>query len=329
LKRPLQVTVALVLTGLLLYFFVDVRELAKVLGGVDAGWAVLTVVVITGDRLLMSFKWTLLLRVRGYRVPLTHALMVYCTAMVWGLALPSTLGADAIRAALIRRRGVEYRDSVATIMVERGVGFVSALGMGLLSVLTLRFVLPGAHEYDFLLVIGAAAMIVALLVLVLSFTQRAFDWFVALLPRRWQHAALIEKLARLHDTYRSLATDRRTLAWFTVLTGVQQMYLLGVTWMVARSLGMDVNLLYFLAAAPLAFLASRLPVSFDGIGVYEAIFVAVMSVSGLSPAQSFAIAACGRVYNLITWMPWFMVFLFTRDSSRLDELRRAEARPPL
>jgi len=323
LSRTLQVAVALLLTALLLYFVVDVREVGQVMAGVHPGWAVITLFAITCDRTLMSFKWILLLRARGHRIPIGHALMVYCSAMVWGLALPSTVGADAIRAMLIRRRGVAYNDSVATIMVERGIGFVSALAMGLLGLLTLRFVLPHAAHYNLLLLAGAAVMLTAIVVLLLSFTQRAFDFCMSLVPARWRHARPVERLQGLHDTYRSLAADRRTLVVFALLTFLQQGWMILLSVLIARSLSIDVNELYFVAAAPLAFLAARLPISFDGIGIYEGIFVAVMSLAGLSPAQSFSIALCGRIFNLVTWLPWFLAFLLRGGSLRREETSAA------
>jgi len=89
---------------------------------------------------LMSFKWGLLLKIRGYSVTLTERLMVYCSSMMWGLALPSTVGADGIRILLVRRFGVRVDDALATILVERGLGFVSALLMGVMSLLLLRFI---------------------------------------------------------------------------------------------------------------------------------------------------------------------------------------------
>ena len=81
----------------------------------------------------MTFKWTLLLRAQGYRLPLFQGVMIYCTSMVWGLALPTTVGADAIRAVMVTKRGFNGTDVVTSIVIERMVGFVLALALGLVS----------------------------------------------------------------------------------------------------------------------------------------------------------------------------------------------------
>jgi len=308
MKKSLQLAVALALMTLLLVYVVDLGDMIRTLRNCDPWWVLATIAVITVDRTLMSYKWGLLLRVRGHRLSLLDGLMIYCSAMVCGLALPSTVGADAIRAGLVKRRGVDITDSLATIIVERAIGFVCALLMGAISLMTLHFVLPQAMRYDMLLFAVAASMLAAVAVVILSFSGRAYDVLRGLLPLRWRTSALLSRVDRLHATYRSLAADRRTIAAFVGLTLVQQCFSIVVPWFVARTLGVDVSGLYLIAAAPLAFLFARLPVSFDGIGVYEAIFVSIMSLSGMHPAQSFAVALAARVLNLLAWLPWFAAY---------------------
>src|SRR5688500_7633980 len=131
----LRLTVTLALCAALLVYVVDVRVVADTLMRSDPAWALVAILVLTADRFLMSFKWGLLLNIRGYRIGWTRQLMVYCSAMMWGLALPSTVGADGIRVMLVRRFGVRVDDTLATILVERGIGFVCALFTALLGVL--------------------------------------------------------------------------------------------------------------------------------------------------------------------------------------------------
>jgi uncharacterized protein (TIRG00374 family) len=308
MKKSLQVAVALTLTTLLLVYVVDFDDVVRTLRNCDPWWALATIAVISVDRTLMSYKWGLLLRVRGHRLALLDGLMIYCSAMVWGLALPSTVGADAIRAGLVKRRGVDITDSVATIIVERAIGFVCALLMGAMSLVTLHFLLPHVMQYNVPLFTIAASMLAAVAVLLLSFSGRAYDVLRGMLPQSWRASSVLERVDRLHGTYRSLAADRRIIVAFVGLTLVQQCFSIVVPWFVTRTLELEVNALYLIAAAPLAFLFARLPVSFDGIGVYEAIFVSIMTLSGMHPAQSFAVALAGRVLNLVAWLPWFAAY---------------------
>ena len=134
----LRTGLSIALVVLLFTFVVDAHEVMQILGRFSAFYLVLAVVVVTIDRILMTFKWTLLLRAQGYRLPLLQGVTIYCTSMVWGLALPTTVGADAIRAIMVTRRGFNGTDVVTSIVIERMVGFVLALALGLVSISILR-----------------------------------------------------------------------------------------------------------------------------------------------------------------------------------------------
>jgi uncharacterized membrane protein YbhN (UPF0104 family) len=71
-----------------------------------------------------------------------------------------------------------------------------------------------------------------------------------------------------------------------------------------------------LAAVPLALLSSRLPLSFDGIGVYEGIFVSVMSLAGVEPAAALAIALAGRAFQTLAWLPWWGAHVLQAGSAK-------------
>src|SRR4029453_10924205 len=100
--------------------------------------------------------------------------------------------------------------------------------------------------------------------------------------------------------YRSLAADGRSLAMFFGLTFGEQMLPIVNTWLVARGMGINVGALYFAATLPLALLIARLPISIDGIGVFEGVFVVLMSLAGLSAAQAVAIAVASRILGPFT-----------------------------
>jgi asparagine synthase (glutamine-hydrolysing) len=223
MKNWLRISITVLACALLLIFVVDERAVLHTLARCDPLWALIALGAFTLDRVLMSFKWGLLLAIRGYRVTLTERLMVYCSSMMWGLALPSTVGADGIRILLVRRLGVRVDDSLATILVERGLGFVSALLMGVMSLLLLRFLVPDAAEYDVPLLIGIASLLLAIALLLLSFHSKAASSVLNLLPRRVAQSAAARLVAGLHEAYRSLASDRRRLSLFFALTVVEQL----------------------------------------------------------------------------------------------------------
>jgi len=309
MKNWLRISITVLACALLLIYVVDVGGVWWTLSRCDPVWALVALGVFTLDRVLMSYKWGLLLAIRGYRVTLKERLMVYCSSMMWGLALPSTVGADGIRILLVRRFGVRVDDALATILVERGLGFISALLMAIMSLLLLRFLVPDAAEYDIPLLIGIVSLLVAVGVLLLSFSSKAITSILRLLPRRAAQSSAARLLSRLHEAYRSLALDRRKLALFFILTVAEQLLMAVCYGLIALALQLTFNLVFLLAAVPLSILIARLPISIDGLGVYEGIFIGVMSLGGVHPDDSLALSLAARVFQIVVWLPWWLMLV--------------------
>ena len=309
MKRWLRISITVLACALLLIYVVDLHAVLQTLLRCDPWWALVALGVFTLDRVLMSFKWGLLLTIRGYSVTLTERMMVYCSSMMWGLALPSTVGADGIRIVLVRRFGVRVDDALATILVERGLGFISALLMAVMSLLLLRFIVPDAGAYGTPLLIGVASLLAAIAILLLSFNSKAVTSVLRLLPQRAAQSSAARLIVRLHEAYRSLSFDRRRLALFFALTVAEQLLVAVCYGLVALALQLKFNAVLLLAAVPLAILISRLPISIDGLGVYEAIFIGVMALGGMRPDHSLALSVAARLFQIVVWLPWWLMLV--------------------
>ncbi|MET0535141.1 MAG: lysylphosphatidylglycerol synthase transmembrane domain-containing protein [Steroidobacter sp.] len=305
MKTGLRITVTLLLCALLLVYVADLDSVLKALGHCDPLWALVAIGAFLIDRILMSYKWGLLLAIRGYSISLLQKLMVYCSSMMWGLALPSTVGADGIRVVLVRRFGVRVDDTVATILVERGIGFIVALLTAVGSLIILQTMLPHDAIYDYGVAFGVAGLLAAIGLLVFSFTSNALNSALRLIPRRFADSKAARLLVSLHEAYASLGSDRRRLAAFSVLTLVEHITVIVCYALVAVALQVEFNALFIFAAVPLAILVSRLPISLDGLGVYEGIFVAIMALGGMKPADALAVSLAARAFQIIVWLPWW------------------------
>ncbi|WP_129644172.1 lysylphosphatidylglycerol synthase transmembrane domain-containing protein [Peristeroidobacter agariperforans] len=307
MKTWLRITVTLLLCALLLIYVVDVSSVLATLGNCDPLWAGIALLAFLLDRVLMSYKWGLLLAIRGYSISLAHKLMVYCSAMMWGLALPSTVGADGIRVMLVRRFGVRVDDTLATILVERGIGFIIALLTAVASLILLRAMLPHDRAYDYALALGVAGLLGAITILVFSFSDHALSSVLRLVPARFRDSKAVRLLERLHEAYVSLASDRPRIAAFSALTLAEHILVIICYGLVARALEVPFSPAFIFAAVPLAILVSRLPVSLDGIGVYEGIFIAIMALGGVKPADALAVSLAARALQIVVWFPWWLM----------------------
>jgi uncharacterized protein (TIRG00374 family) len=231
---------------------------------------------------------------------------IYCSAMLWGVALPTTVGADAVRAVLTVKRGIGGADVMASILVERMIGFLAALLLALASLVLLRTsgIFDGRHDHA--LFSGAALLLAGLALVALCLNAGAFAAVTARLPPALRRSSVLRRLEGLAHAYRSLEAARGTIAIFTALTVFEQLFGVTMTWVLARGLGLQVDVLVLLAVVPIATLISRVPISIDGLGVYEAALAVLLAPAGVAPAASVAIALAGRAIQFLCVLPWWI-----------------------
>jgi uncharacterized membrane protein YbhN (UPF0104 family) len=148
-----------------------------------------------------------------------------------------------------------------------------------------------------------------IVLLLLSFNSKAVTSVLNLLPQRVAQSSAARLVSRLHEAYRSLASDRGRLAWFFALTLAEQLLVTLCYGLVAMALQLKFNLVFLLAAVPLAILISRLPISIDGLGVYEGIFIGIMSLAGVRPDDSLALSVAARIFQIVVWLPWWLMLV--------------------
>ena len=316
MKLWLRIALSIALVVVLFTYVVDGHEVLRVLHRFETKYLVLALIVVTLDRVLMTYKWILLLRAQGYRLPLLQGVMIYCTSMVWGLALPATVGADAIRAVMVTKRGFNGTDVVTSIVIERMVGFVLALALGLVSLAVLRGLGVLDARFDIALYLGVAMLIGVTALMISALNQTLVSEVVAQLPRAVRDSKIMSYLDRFAAAYRSLGGARSTIAQFSALTVLEQLFSVILPWTLAKGLGVDVDLLLMLGVLPISTLISRLPISFDGLGVYEAVFVGLLVLAGIDAAAALAMAISGRIIQLFAFLPWWVAYVARSGAMR-------------
>ena len=304
LNRGTRLALSLVLlTGAVVYAG-GPRAILAPLASASLPWIVGSLVVATLDRALMVAKWAYLLRAQDQSLPLFEGLRIYCSAMLHGMVLPSTVGADALRIYHVVRRGLRSETVVASVVVERLQGFVASLLVGLAGfwVLDTQGLLDA--RFETMGKIGAAVVAAATALVILSMWERPFQAVVHALPARVARSRLVARLAGVQQSYVRFGARPGVLAVFFALTVCEQLVSIVYCWFTALAVGADVSLWFMAGVLPLTLLVSRLPISFDGLGVFEAVFIALMALGDIDPAQATSIALLGRILQTASWVPW-------------------------
>lgn len=315
----MRLAIKLLLTAGMLAFIVwqvgDLRDVWVLIGRMSPAYVFLVLIVNTGDRALMAFKWAGLLRRRGASLSFFRGLMIYCSSMIWGMFLPSTVGADTIRAVATSRLGIESREVVASIILERMIGFLSALLLGLGALLLMSQVATFDPRFDLVWWFGGGILALGIIGFVASFSDGVSRALYSCLPERLHQTRVFKGVEGAVDAYKAYRNHKGSLGVFFGLTLIEQMFPIAAAWLIARGVGVDVGLPVIVAVMPLTLLVARIPVGFDGPGTFEATFVLLMSLCRVSAAEATAIAIIGRAIQIVSWVPWWLAHLIGGKAS--------------
>jgi uncharacterized membrane protein YbhN (UPF0104 family) len=244
------------------------REVWAAYRTADVRFILLAIALIPLGYLSSVMRWRLLLRAQGGDAALPFLFRSLMTGIFFNNFLPSTIGGDAIRAWDTARSGVGKATALTIILVDRFVGLLALLlfaAVGLLGAGRLAERVPDLALW----VLGVGAVMVALA--------------VVLFRPRSPHPRLTTALFIFRGKGRALA-----YAFFWSLC-LQTLVVVNA-WILARALHVELGLAPFFLIVPLAVFLMMVPVSINGIGVRENLFVCFLAAFGVAEATGLAFA---------------------------------------
>lgn len=315
-RSLVRLLISLVCLWVLFATLADVRDVGNTMASMSAISLLMGLALVTADRFLMTFKWLLLLKSVDHHLPWWKGMTIYCTSTLIGSFLPSTAGSDVIRGMWAARAGLSGMHVAASILVERFTGFLSVMLLGVVGQIYLatRAELP-PHAH-LLFALSILAFVSAILLVILALRPATGRWLFARLPMRLRENRTVHKVFGVLDACRELGAERATLVRFFILTLAEQLLPVALTIVLARGLNLQISPGWLFAALMLSLIAARLPISIDGIGVFDALFASLMALAGVPAAASVAITFASRILQAIACLPWALAALCLRGAIR-------------
>lgn len=281
---------------------IDFAESARAVAAIDLRALGLVLVLVAFDRLVMIWRWLLLLRSSGVAIAPGAAARLFLISSFVGSFLPAGVGADAARAYGLSRASASGSEAVASVAVDRVLGVLSLVFMALVGMVAWQ---PAHDDPRMLIAIGALTAAAGVMFW-------ANHWMRLVIPDRHHEHAVVRRALGLGDAlgrYR----DRRgvllhVLAWSigVQLLRITQAYYLGV------GLGLSVPFAYYLLFMPLGLLTLLLPISVSGFGLPQGVIVWLLRPVGVPDAQAFALSTLIVLSGLAGNLPGLWLWLRQR-----------------
>lgn len=292
----------------------DPGTLVRELGTASPSWLVAAFALHGVGVWLSAVRWRMLLSATGTQVGVGRLASSYLVGFFFNTWLPSGFGGDAVRAWDTRREAEGAARSVAVIAIERGTGILALVMLGAVvsAVAGWHRQLPSLVVMLWAASLGGAAILAGLAVYGPAIAAR----LESAVPGLWRWRRAAGAARRLLVTSAALSADRRLITRVLALGVLLQLnVVLHYAW-IARSLAVPVSSTYFFIVVPVLVAVLTLPLSINGIGARELVFVRLLGAVGVPEAQALAVSLCAFGMTLAFSLIGGLVYVFRGTSSQ-------------
>ena len=283
----------------------------------------LSLVLFAGLVLAKTWRWRVLLQELGLAVPtLREACMLFMIGQFAGGATPGQTG-DFVRAWYLRERGAPLSTALFSILIDRLLDFFLLAILSLFGIVAFLDIFPAAARPAILATTVGFAIVVAV----------AVPALIARGPRRWLMTriggvaprSVRERLERWQGLLDALEGRPRLVLILLLATLAATAVVMVRIWLLYRALDVVIPIGLLVSASALISILQTLPVSVMGVGVRDAVLIAVLTHTGYTAERALALSALFLVLTLEQMLIGFFVSMrhpLGTDRASLGETAR-------
>ena len=297
LTIALQLGVSLALIVALI-LVVDWQGLWNAVGALSVAGVIGVAVLNLLAQAALVWRWRALLATVGVREPFRSSWRTVFAGLFLNNFMPGTLGSDGLRILLMARACGSAPVAIGAIAYERAIQFTI---YAILVMLASLWPMDGLAPWLRLVIVAAGGFgILALLAVLKWLSGRKIGPAPAgasLWVRGW--SLLGAMLAETGHMQVRMRRHRRAQILFAGSSLINVVFVFLLFVVALHDLGRPVDLPVIVLAVGIASIASGLPISFGGIGVYEAALVVFLGIGGVPSGDALLVALVVRASSIL------------------------------
>lgn len=267
----------------------DIEHVAYILKSIGLASFLTVSAVYVVAQLVSTVRWRTLMT---DRFPVRKLFSLYMIGAFFSTFLPGLIGGDALRAYYLNKDARKMSATLASVFMDRYVGFVSLMAIGIAAFpFSLRSF--AGSPYTWLMP-----------VIFVSFVVASILFFTLQLGKRFRFMTEIYE-------YFSLLRDRKTtLASAIGLSVIIQLMNFLMVIILAWRMNLPVSLLQLAVFLPIVITISSLPISISGIGVREGAFVILLGLINIGPEAATSLSLSWFFSIVIGSLPGLAFYVF-------------------
>lgn len=313
----LRVLVALTLFGLILWW-VEPSKLVAEFADVLWLWVIARIAPYVASLWIQARRWKMFLAMEGIKAQTSRLFRRIWMSRFFSNTLPGSIGGDIFRVVESADLSNSRMAVARSVLLDRVVALIALCAYASSASLVWAAVTARTGLGAVAAVCLAGSMIALLLL-----GSQAPSRIILRLAKKLRGERTRRFSLELADSLRDLAGRPGLLLGAALIT-----ILFNVTWAIGSyfgflALGLKISPLLVVTLIPVVYVVTALPVSINGLGVSEGVFVLVFTTAGLQPAQAAAVAILLRVTGILLSGFGGLLYLF---EVRRSGLTRTAAR---
>ena len=288
--RFLLTALKILFSGGLLYWLVhdlELKQVGLVIADANIGLLSLAFMMFFLGYLITALRWRMLLSAQGVHARIGFLVQSFMVAIFFNNLLPSTIGGDVVRIYDSWRLGNSRSGAASVVIVDRLTGLLALASYALITVLAARQLADLVPALP-ALVLGATLAVGGLAWFVFFAPRQLYRSLEQYLDRRTTQPWRI--IAKIASAFSMFSGRRDLLVRAFGLSLLLQLNVIVHFIIVSRALGIDIPVLAMFTVIPLSIFVTMLPVSINGIGLREGVFVFFFSAYGIDAVEAIAFA---------------------------------------
>lgn len=286
----------------------NLAEVFDALKNVDARWLVLAVALQFVGSSLIALRWQGLLAVQDVKPGWPYLFRSNLVANFFRQFLPSIIGGDVIRSHDAWKAGATWPIALMSLLLDRLLGL---LALALLAMVAVTFSDDMAEKLPSLQIWLVIAFVGLSVLLGFLLMPRRSGAAVRTWPR-FIPGKIAGKLASIGEAMTMYKGNPSALWRGLGLSLLLQINVVTFYWALGQALGLPVSYASFFVIAPIAIFVMMAPISINGIGVRETIFIFLLSQWGVGTSTALALA----------WLEYGIFLFFGLIGGAVYALRR-------
>jgi glycosyltransferase 2 family protein len=312
LSTAIKVAVTLALYGAVLYK-IDVHDFLARLRGAHVGWVALGAVTYAAGQWLSAWRWWLLLRPVQLSVRYLRMVAFYFIGMFFNFFLPTIVGGDAVKAILLSRETGAPARATMSVFMERNVGLLALLAIATAAAFVAPPVAVKGVSLLHLALLLFAGFVVANIILADRRAYHVIDYLVAMTP-------LSHMRSRAASLYDAVVPFRERRWWGIIAAAIGQSFLFQavvilVVFLNANAIDQHPPVAALAVFVPLISLAGMLPISVNGLGIREALYLLLFGRVGVPADAAVSMAFLYFAVTFAASLPGGVVYALQRGPS--------------